>query len=99
MNIGMQPMDMGEMHMAAQDMDHDMEAEQECETCDLESEDVAFSTITTEVQQTSHLLNTVMSPVAVVFDSYTINSPRPFLADTGPPPLSVSLVGTVILRV
>lgn len=99
MNIGMEPMDMNGMHMAAQEMHHDMEATQACETCEKESEDIAFSNISLEVQQGSYLLSTALSPLARFPDATEIPKSKLFLVDAGPPPLSQSLIGTVILRV
>lgn len=99
MNTGMMPMDMGEMHMAGHVMDHDMTNSQECETCDKETEDIAFINLSVESQQVAFAQNIVMTTVALVADDPHLHTIKPIPIDTGPPPLSEILVGTLILRV
>lgn len=100
MNVGMMSMsmDMGEMHMAAQEINHDMQGQQDCETCDKKSEDIAFLGLSLEIQQAAYTFNVLTSSVIFTTDTIHIEPQRLFLSNVGPPPLSQSLVGTVIFR-
>lgn len=95
------PMDMhmDGMHTAAQEMHHDMDKQQACETCEMDSEDIAFLGLSTEIQQPTLTFDVTTFHMEVAADPIGIKPPPVFLANTGPPPLSQILVGTVILRV
>jgi len=84
--------------MAAQEMDHDMQSQQDCETCEMESEDVAISDLSIHIHQAAHTFNTFIPSAVFAANTIHVQPQRLFLSNVGPPPLSQSLVGTVIFR-
>ncbi|MDP7477057.1 MAG: hypothetical protein QF442_01260 [Candidatus Peribacteraceae bacterium] len=96
MTMGAMPMD--DMSMMSMDMEEDSHASSPCDHCDYDAEDVAYVAPSDEPIVAAELPTETFFAVLVQPNTIHIPLQGVPIANTGPPPISESLVGTVILR-